>query len=76
MARYNAEVQRVVPAERLLVWEAGDGWEPLCDFLGLPVPAASFPRLNDAKQFDRRIIDAALAVIHEARSAPPALFAI
>ena len=33
------EVKRVVPPERLLVFEARQGWEPLCSFLQVPVPA-------------------------------------
>jgi len=41
------QVKSVVPADRLLVWEVKEGWEPLCDFLGLPVPDHPFPRLND-----------------------------
>jgi hypothetical protein len=28
--RHNAHIKATVPAERLLVWEARDGWEPLC----------------------------------------------
>jgi hypothetical protein len=32
------EVKRVVPSERLLVFEARQGWEPLCSFLQVPVP--------------------------------------
>ena len=31
------EVKRVVPEERLLVFEARHGWEPLCKFLNVPV---------------------------------------
>ena len=38
--RHNAAVQAYVPADRLLVWRPQDGWEPLCEFLELPVPAA------------------------------------
>lgn len=26
-------------------WEAGDGWEQLCGFLGVPIPSAPFPHL-------------------------------
>jgi hypothetical protein len=33
------EVQQIVPAERLLIFEAKQGWEPLCSFLDVPVPA-------------------------------------
>jgi hypothetical protein len=32
------EVKRVVPPERLLIFEARQGWEPLCKFLQVPVP--------------------------------------
>lgn len=32
------EVKRIVPAERLLIFEARQGWEPLCAFLEVPVP--------------------------------------
>jgi hypothetical protein len=52
------EVKRVVPAERLLVFEAKQGWKPLCDFLGAPVPDGDFPRVNDAKEFQRRTLAA------------------
>jgi hypothetical protein len=41
--RWNDEVRSRVPAERLLVYDVGDGWEPLCEFLGRDVPDASFP---------------------------------
>jgi len=61
--RYNAEVKATVPADRLLVWSPADGWEPLCEFLGKPVPQAPLPRVNDSKMFNDRIVDAALAVL-------------
>lgn len=44
---HNAAVQQAVPADRLLVHRTGDGWEPLCDFLGVDVPAEDFPHVND-----------------------------
>jgi Sulfotransferase domain len=48
------EVRRTVPAGRLLEYRVGDGWEPLCAFLGVPVPTGEFPRLNDAAAFQVR----------------------
>ncbi|ONH26098.1 sulfotransferase family protein [Pseudofrankia asymbiotica] len=42
-----AEVKREIPADRLLVFDVAEGWEPLCAFLGVPVPAEPFPRLNE-----------------------------
>jgi hypothetical protein len=44
--RHNAEVRAEVPADRLLEWQPGDGWEPLCERLGVPVPDEPFPKIN------------------------------
>ncbi|HEY0602535.1 MAG TPA: sulfotransferase [Herpetosiphonaceae bacterium] len=51
--RHNEEVQRVVPPERLLVYDVKQGWEPLCAFLGVPVPDKPFPHLNDTAKFQQ-----------------------
>jgi hypothetical protein len=48
---HNAAVRREIPADRLLVFEVAQGWEPLCSFLEVPVPATPFPRLNDTVTF-------------------------
>lgn len=53
--RHNAEVQRVIAPERLLVYEVSQGWEPLCDFLGLPVPATPMPATNSTQEFIDRL---------------------
>lgn len=47
--RHAAEVRASLPAERLLVFEVSQGWQPLCDFLGVDPPDAPFPRLNDTE---------------------------
>ncbi len=44
--RRNQEVVDTLPPERLLVFHPREGWEPLCDFLGAPVPDKPFPRVN------------------------------
>ncbi|NNE24784.1 MAG: sulfotransferase family protein [Rhizobiales bacterium] len=49
--RNTAEVQAAFPPERLLTYTVGDGWEPLCAFLGKPVPDTPFPRTNSTEQF-------------------------
>lgn len=49
--RHNAEVRSRIPAERLLEFEASQGWEPLCAFLGVPVPDEAFPRTNGRDEF-------------------------
>ena len=54
LAVYRArikEVKRSVTAERLLVYDVAEGWSPLCDFLGVPVPSTAFPRANNAEEF-------------------------
>ncbi|MBN1453637.1 MAG: hypothetical protein JW963_21655 [Anaerolineales bacterium] len=41
------EVKRIVPKDRLLIFEARHGWEPLCAFLNVPVPANKpYPHKN------------------------------
>ncbi|MGI5282090.1 sulfotransferase family protein [Nonomuraea polychroma] len=48
--RHTAAVKESVAADRLLVFDVREGWEPLCDFLGVAVPAGEpFPHLNDAE---------------------------
>jgi Sulfotransferase domain len=46
-AEHNQAVIDAVPAPRLLVYRPGDGWEPICRFLDVPVPDADFPHRND-----------------------------
>ena len=50
---------------------SADGWEPLCEFLELPVPDAPFPHVNDSKQFGERIVDGALLAIQRYRAQDP-----
>lgn len=45
--RQTEDVTRAIPTGRLLVFEAAQGWPPLCAFLGVPVPETPFPRLNE-----------------------------
>jgi hypothetical protein len=44
--RHNAQVRAGVPARRLLEWTPSDGWEPICERLGVAVPDEAFPRTN------------------------------
>ncbi len=48
--RHNQRVKELVPPDRLLVFRVQQGWEPLCQFLGCPVPEGTpFPHLNEGK---------------------------
>jgi hypothetical protein len=55
--RHNEEVKRTIPPGRLLVFEAVQGWEPLCRFLEVPVPATPFPLKNTTVEFKARIAE-------------------
>lgn len=56
MERWNQEVIDTVPADRLLVWNPADGWEPLCELLDLPVPDGPVPNVNDTENFQKNLI--------------------
>jgi len=53
--RHNEAVQRAVPAERLLVYQASQGWEPLARVLGVPIPDEPFPRVNSTEEFQQNM---------------------
>lgn len=58
IARYEAHIEEVraaLPPERLLIFSADQGWEPLCAFLDLPVPEADFPNVNNREDMARRM---------------------
>jgi hypothetical protein len=48
---HNAEVVAELKGPRLLVYDVAEGWPPLCAFLGVPVPATPFPRVNARAEF-------------------------
>lgn len=48
------EIRRTVPPERLLEYQLGTGWEPLCKFLGKEdIPKIPFPHQNDGSTLQR-----------------------
>jgi Sulfotransferase domain len=49
--RHNASVRSSVPPDRLLEWTFTDGWGPLCNRLGVPVPDEPFPCTNTTAEF-------------------------
>jgi len=52
---HYARIRKAAPEDRLLEYELGSGWEPLCKFLGKPVPDTAFPKLNESKLFLRMV---------------------
>ena len=67
--QHNEAVKKLVPAEKLLVFNVKEGWEPLCAFFDVPVPKNKpFPHLNDKKEMRRamqltRLMGYALPVV-------------
>jgi len=49
--RHTEAVKAAIPPERLLVHEVGSGWDPLCQFFGVPVPAEPYPSENSRAAF-------------------------
>jgi len=52
--RWLAEVRAEIAPDRLIEWEPGDGWEPICRALGVPVPNLSFPHENSTADYVAR----------------------
>jgi hypothetical protein len=48
---HNAAVRAAIPAPRLIDWQVGDGWEPICGALGVEVPDTPFPHANTTADF-------------------------
>lgn len=53
MAYRNQLVRRLVPKEKLVIFqlEDGFGWEQICPHLGQPIPETPYPKGNAPEQF-------------------------
>ena len=49
-----SEVQRTIAPQRRLTYDAADGWEPLCEFLDVPVPDQPYPLINTTAIYKQR----------------------
>jgi hypothetical protein len=49
---HNDSVRRSVPKQRLIEWNIGDGWLPICKALGMSTPDAPFPHANKVEDFE------------------------
>ena len=59
MKRFNEWNQSIidnVPKDRLLIYKASEGWEPICKFLNVDVPDIPFPYKNKTKNMGRMSI--------------------
>ncbi len=46
----SEEIVSSIAADRLLIYQVSEGWEPLCEFLDVPVPNTDFPRINSRNE--------------------------
>jgi hypothetical protein len=53
---HYAAIRAAVPAERLLEYNLGSGWGPLCKFLGKPEPDVPFPHRNEANTLEQAFV--------------------
>jgi Sulfotransferase domain len=59
--RWYADASARIPRDRLLEWRASDGWAPLCERLGVPVPSEPFPHANTTEDFQAMVRSARAA---------------
>jgi hypothetical protein len=52
--RHNQAVRDTIAKDRLLVFNARDGWGPLCAFLGAALPDAPYPKTKSTDEFRER----------------------
>ena len=53
--RHNQAVIDEVPSSKLLIYEPGEGWEPLCRFLECSQPSMDYPNVNSTEEFSSRM---------------------
>ncbi|KAI9146869.1 putative efflux pump antibiotic resistance protein [Paramyrothecium foliicola] len=72
---YYRKIRSMVPPERRLEYKIGDGWEPLCEFLGKEIPNVPFPRMNDRDAYHKANLESLQSLAASvARKAAPWLF--
>jgi len=49
-------VKEAFPVERILIHSPKDGWQPLCDFLGVEIPDTPYPWENDSSRIKQAIL--------------------
>lgn len=49
--------------DRLLEYKMGDGWEPICKFLGVSTPAEPFPHINESAYMETQRVALLLKIL-------------
>jgi hypothetical protein len=64
--RYKEQYERIreiVPADQLLEYKLGEGWGPLCGFLGKEVPTVEFPNINETDALRKKAIETQITML-------------
>mgnify|MGYP006288379133 CR=1 FL=1 len=65
-SEWNAEVKDSYAESELLEYQVTEGWEPVCNFLNVPVPEGKpFPHLNHPDKFHKRSSSGFLEMLKE-----------
>ncbi|KAL9620029.1 MAG: hypothetical protein Q9160_005407 [Pyrenula sp. 1 TL-2023] len=70
--RYYEEVRRLVPEERRLEYRLGEGWAPLCKFVGKDIPRGEdgaevpFPHKNESQSLQKAFEEMGTKVVKRA----------
>ena len=54
--RHTAAIRAGIPKKRVLEYEVSQGWQPLCEFLGVDVPDTPFPKVNSREEMQARML--------------------
>lgn len=71
---WRKSVKEVVPKDRLLEFDPKQGWAPLCEFLDVPIPDIPFPKLNEAKDINRKFATMSLFAYSVVYGLPALIF--
>ena len=52
---HNDTVRALGKGRKFLEWQAKEGWAPVCEFLGYPVPDTPFPRSDDWVEYKKMV---------------------
>lgn len=70
------ELKRLVPSDKLLIYNVKQGWAPLCQFLDKPIPPQPFPREDDTKEFIDKIEQRTVAIKNIMQTATQVVLAL
>jgi len=63
LKRHEDHLRAVVPKDKLFWFHVSEGWEPLCQILGVPVPDVPFPHNNSREDAGNTFREAVAAGI-------------